>query len=471
LAELLRELPAFPGNSLFVMTSIISYQDSGLWSRLASFCGQESASPKVAEAVAHILKDIRARGDAAVLDHTLRIDKVQLSAGPVGASLRAGDPFAAPLPMRIPGDELKAAADALDADTRAAIEDAIASVRAFHEKGLPRSWSGQNVHGATVGERFYPLERVGLYIPGGNVPLVSTVVMTATLAKLAGVPSICACTPPGREGRVSQGLLAAFHLCGVSEVYRVGGPMAIGAMAYGTQTVEPVAKVFGPGNAYVAEAKRQVLGVVGIDILAGPSEVTIVADASANPAWIAADLIAQAEHGSGAEKVSLITIAAPGLPERVDAEIERQLPGRTHRAAIERVLRGGGYLVVTCDTPSDAAKVANYMAPEHLEIQTDPALFDAFLRDIRTAGAIFLGHETPTVLGDFAAGPNHTLPTLRSGRFYSGLQITDFFRRSSVTRYEHAALEKAAHIVRAFARLEQLDGHGESLEQRLKALG
>lgn len=436
----------------------LSFNTPELFDRLKAFGGQESASPKVAEGVAAILADIRARGDAAVAEHTLRIDKVRVAPG--------GDSDA--LPMRVDPAELKAAAAALDAGTRAAIEGAIASVRSFHEKGLPKSWSGVNPHGATVGERFYPLQRVGLYIPGGNVPLVSTVVMTAVPAQLAGVPSIAACTPPGKEGRVSPGLLAAFHLCGVGEVYRLGGPMAIGAMAHGTQTIEPVAKVFGPGNAYVAEAKRQVLGTVGIDILAGPSEVMIIADATANPAYVAADLIAQAEHGSGAEKVMLVTIDAPALPGQVRDAIAAQLPARAHRAAIARVLDGDGYAVVTCATADEAAQVADFMAPEHLEIQTDSALFELFVDRIHTAGAIFLGHDTPTVLGDFAAGPNHTLPTLRTGRFYSGLQITDYLRRSSITRYDRAALAQAAPIVRTFARLEQLDGHGDSLEVRLR---
>jgi len=428
----------------------ISFSQPNLHTALRNFCGGHTASSRVAEGVASILADIRAKGDEGIIEHVARIDKVELS----------------PDTFRVEEAEMAEAAASLDAQTRAAILEAIENVRAFHAKGLPKSWEGANPHGATVGERFYPIDRVGLYIPGGNAPLVSTIVMTAVPAKLAGVPSIAACTPPGPGGKVNKGLLAAFALCGITEVYRIGGPMAIGALAYGTATIEPVNKIFGPGNAYVAEAKRQVIGTVGIDILAGPSEVLIVADSSANPAWVAADLIAQAEHGSGFEKVVLVSLD-PSLPEKVAGELAAQVPLRKHKSIIEKVLREG-YLVVDCDTFEDACTVANFVAPEHLEVHTADDLARRLPDLVHTAGAIFLGHFTPTVLGDFAAGPNHTLPTLRTGRYCSGLQIVDFLRRSSVTHYTQAALPNAADIVRTFARLEQLDGHGECLEIRLK---
>jgi histidinol dehydrogenase len=427
----------------------ISYSQPDLKQILRAFAGGQRGPSNVAETVAAILADIREKGDEAIAAHTLRIDKVALTS----------DTF------RVPEGELAAAETALDAATRRAILDAMENIRSFHAKGLPKSWSGANSHGATVGERFYPIDRVGLYIPGGNAPLVSTILMTAVPAKLAGVPSIAAFTPPGKTGQVNKGLLAAFHMCNVTEVYGIGGPMAVGAMTYGTETIDPVCKIFGPGNAYVAEAKRQVNGTVGIDIFAGPSEVLIVADASANPAWIAADLIAQAEHGSGYEKVTLVVLDAL-LPDKVQAELARQIPNRKHRVTIEKVL-ANGYMVVDCDTFEQACEVANFMAPEHLEVHLPDELARRLPDLVHTAGAIFLGHYTPTVLGDFAAGPNHTLPTVRTGRFYSGLQITDFLRRSSVMHYDAASIEKAAHIVRTFARLEDLDGHGASLEQRL----
>jgi len=446
-------LALFAGNLRNLGISIsmqrIRYSQSDLKKTLRLFAGAESGNPKVTEAVTSILADIRARGDTAISEHVARIDRVQMTPGD----------------FRVPVAELKAAADALDEGTRRAILGAIESVRSFHEKGKPSSWSGKNPHGATVGERFYPMDRVGLYIPGGNAPLASTIVMTAIPAMIAGIPSIAAFTPSGKDGRVNAGLLATFHLCGVSEVYRVGGPMAIAAMAYGTDSIEPVCKIFGPGNAYVAEAKKQVNGTVGIDIFAGPSEVLIVADASATPAWVAADLIAQAEHGSGFERVTLVTLD-PALPERVQQELHKQIPARSHHATIEKVLCGG-FLVVDCETFEQACEVANFMAPEHLEVHLPDEIALRLPELVHTAGAIFLGHYTPTVLGDFAAGPNHTLPTVRTGRFSSGLQITDFLRRSSITHYDAGTIKNAAHVVRTFARIEQLDGHGECLEVRM----
>jgi histidinol dehydrogenase len=427
----------------------ISYVQANFKTVIRNLLGSQGGSSRVVESVTAILADIREKGDVGIVEHIAAIDKVQLT----------------PDTFRVTDGEMERAVAALDADTRMAILDSIANVRSFHEKGMPKSWSGENAHGASVGERFYPIDRVGLYIPGGNAPLVSTILMTAIPAQIAGVPSIAAFTPPGPEGRVNAGLLAAFRLCGVKEVYRIGGPMAIGAMAYGTRMIEPVCKIFGPGNAYVAEAKRQVNGTVGIDIFAGPSEVLIVADKSANPAWVAADLIAQAEHGSGFEKATLVTLD-PDLPDKVQLELNKQIPSRKHRATIEKVLHES-YLVVDCDTFEHACEVANFVAPEHLEVHLPDALANRVPELVHTAGAIFLGSYTPTVLGDFAAGPNHTLPTLRTGRFYSGLQITDFLRRSSVTRYDAASIKKAAHAVRTFARLEQLDGHGASLEIRM----
>ena len=427
----------------------ISYSQPNLKTTLRNFAGGQGSSARVTEGVTAILADIRDKGDVAIVEHVARIDKVQLSA----------DSF------RVPESEIDAALASIDVQTRRAILDGIASVRSFHEKGMPKSWEGVNPHGATVGERFYPIDRVGLYIPGGNAPLVSTILMTAVPAMIAGVPSIAAFTPPGPTGQVNKGLLAAFRLCGVSEVYRIGGPMAIGAMAYGTATIEPVCKIFGPGNAYVAEAKRLVFGTVGIDILAGPSEVLILADSTANPAWVASDLIAQAEHGSGSERVTLVTLD-PTLPDKIALELTKQIPARKHRQTIEKVLKEG-YLVVDCDTFEHACEVANFMAPEHLEVQIADANAKRVPDLVHTAGAIFIGNYTPTALGDFAAGPNHTLPTMRTGRFYSGLQITDFLRRSSITHYDATSIKNAAHIVRTFAKLEQLDGHGESLEQRL----
>ena len=324
----------------------------------------------------------------------------------------------------------------------------------------------KNTHGAVVGERFYPIRRVGLYIPGGNVPLVSTVVMTAVLAKLVGCPEIAVCTPPQKDGSVAPGMLAALELVGVEEVYKVGGVQAVGAMAYGTRVLPAVDKIFGPGNAYVMEAKRQVLGSVGIDLLPGPSEVMVIADSGARPEQVAADLLAQAEHGSGKEILYLAT-TSKALSRKVEAAAREQAVSLRHGAKCLEVLERR-WLVVHCRSLNQAAAVADFVAPEHLELQVAPKSVDALTRRITTAGAILQGYQTPTVLGDFTAGPSHTLPTGRAGRFFSGLQATDFMRRSSIVRYDRSALRAAAPTVGVFAALEQLDGHGRSLTLRLE---
>jgi histidinol dehydrogenase len=288
--------------------------------------------------------------------------------------------------------------------------------------------------------------------------------MTITLAKLAGVPSIAVFTPANKDGKVSQQMLAGLSLCGVDEVYRVGGAQAVAAMAFGTRSIAPVNKIMGPGNAYVAEAQRQVFGQVGIDLLPGPSEALAIADSTAKPAWIAADLMAQAEHGSGKERIYFV-YTNERQAERVEKEMQRQLPALKHHAAIVRVLKSRTCFIKVPSLKA-AVDVANFVAPEHLELHVDPAAIKGLVKEIRTAGAILCGHETPTVLGDFTAGPSHTLPTARTGRFFSGLKITDFMRRSSVVQYAAASLAKAQDVVRVFAELEDLDAHGQSMEIR-----
>ena len=423
--------------------------ETGFEARLRAFVGTGAPEPAVRDAAAAVIADVRRRGDAAVLAATAKFDGARLTAAR----------------LRIPEAELAAAAKALPADRRRALAAAIASVRDFHRRTLPKGWTARNRHGATVGERHLPIRRCGLYIPGGQVPLVSTVVMTAVPAAVAGVPEVVACTPPGPGGAVHPDLLAALHLCGVREAYRVGGIQAIAAMALGTASVPAVDKVFGPGNAYVTEAKRQLFGEVGVDLLPGPSEVMVVADRTADPAWVAADLCAQAEHGSGKEKLYLVTDRAE-LPAKVLAEAERQCASLAHGAKVRRIL-ADRLLTVLVRRLGDAAGVANLVAPEHLELMVAPARVAGLAGAITTAGAMLLGHETPTVLGDFVAGPSHTLPTGGGGRFFSGLRVTDFLRRTSVVRYDARSLRKAAPTVAAFAAMERLDAHGRSLALRL----
>lgn len=429
---------------------ILPYADSPKFrSELKSFCEQSIVTGDVSDVVSSVLADVKVRGDQAVLEYTKKFDRADLTTPA----------------MRVAPSELKAAQKSLSPDERKAIRAAIAQVKAFHQHTLPKNWKAKNAQGGTIGERFYPIQRVGLYIPGGNVPLVSTVVMTAVLAKQAKCPEIAVCTPPQADGQIAPGMMAALSMVGITEVYKVGGVQAIGAMAYGTDSIPAVDKIFGPGNAFVMEAKRQVLGTVGIDLLPGPSEVMIIADSGATPAHIAADLLAQAEHGSGKEIIYFAT-TSKALIKKVQKAIEQQLPNLSHAEKCDYVLKNR-CLVVQCKNLNQAAAVANYIAPEHLELQVADKAIEPLTQSITTAGAILQGYLTPTVLGDFTAGPSHTLPTGRAGRFFSGLQATDFMRRSSIVRYNAKSLAKAAPVVDTFARLEKLDAHGRSLTIRL----
>jgi histidinol dehydrogenase len=303
-----------------------------------------------------------------------------------------------------------------------------------------------------------------VYIPGGTAPLVSTALMTVLLARVAGCPQIVVCTPCDAQGGVNPNLLFAARRAGATEIYRVGGAQAVAAMALGTATIAPVQKIFGPGNAYVVTAKRLLVGHVAIDLLPGPSEVLVLADDSAEPAFVAADLLAQAEHGSGHERVWLITPAAR-LLRAVQTEIARQLPGLSRRAYIERALEHHGWLIHVRSLAEGVALV-NRLAPEHCEVITrQPARVAA---GIRTAGALFLGPWTPTVLGDYLAGPSHTLPTGGAGRSFAGLTVDQFQRRTSVVQYDRAALRRSLPALRALAGLEGLDAHARSAAIRLE---
>jgi histidinol dehydrogenase len=432
------------------MMQILDYSDTPKFTKtLKRFCEKASTSADVAHVVTEVLSAVRKGGDRAVLDATQRFD---------GAELKAST-------LRVAPAELKAAVKTLSSVERKAIRESISIVKAFHKKTLPKDWQAKNAHGATVGERFYPIKRVGLYIPGGNVPLVSTVIMTAVLAKLVKCPEITVCTPPRPDGTVAPGMLAALAMVGIEEVYKVGGVQAIGALAYGTKTIPAVDKIYGPGNAFVMEAKRQVLGTVGIDLLPGPSEVMIIADSGANPQHLAADLLAQAEHGSGKEILYLATTSRAQL-KKIEKAIEAQLPALSHAEKCAKIIKMR-CLAISCGSLKQAAEIANYIAPEHLELQVATKSIAPLSRQITTAGAILQGYHTPTVLGDFTAGPSHTLATGRASRYFGGLQAIDFMRRSSTVRYDARSIQKAAPIVETFARLEELDAHGNSLKIRL----
>ena len=415
---------------------------------LAAFCRGAIVPKEIVDSVAAILADVRARGDEAVAYYAAKFD---------GAKLRARD-------FRVPAADLAAAAKRLPAADLRALTAARENIVAYNKHGLPAAWTAKNKHGAQVGEKFDPIRRVGLYVPGGEVPLVSTVLMTVTLAKIAGCPEVVVFTPSNSDGKIADGMLAALHLSGVEEVYRVGGVQAIGAMAYGTTTIQPVDKVFGPGNAYVCEAKRQVFGTVGVDSLPGPSEVMIIADETANVSFVAADLLAQAEHGSGREKIYLLATSAD-IIAAVSSEIRTQLQLISRSEKTQRVLEQG-FLAIEVQSLGQAAGIANYVAPEHLELMVAEPAVKKLTAAITTAGAIMIGNHTPTALGDFVAGPSHVLPTGRAGRFFSGLRVADFLRRTSLIRYDRPSVRKAEPTVAAFAAMEKLDAHGRSVRIR-----
>jgi len=427
---------------------LLSFSSKSFDSDLAEFCRGTVVPREISESVATILADVRHRGDEAVSYYAAKFD---------GAKLRARD-------FRIKPAELAAAAKRLPATERKAMTAAYENILAFNQKGLEKPWTARNKHGATVGEAYYPIRRVGLYVPGGEVPLVSTVLMTATLARIARCPEIAVFTPSNPQGKVADGLLAALALVGIEEVYRIGGVQAVGAMAYGTLTVPAVDKIFGPGNAYVCEAKRQVFGTVGVDSLPGPSEVMVIADDSARPDFAAADLLAQAEHGSGREKIYLVATSLE-IIQAIHAEMLTQLKFLSRSEKTQRVL-AEGFLAVQVRNLTEAGQVADRVAPEHLELLVRESAEKTLVRTVTTAGAIMLGNHTPTALGDFTAGPSHVLPTGRAGRFFSGLRVADFMRRTSVIRYDRASVRKAEPVVSAFAAMEKLDAHGRSVKIR-----
>lgn len=425
---------------------ILEFSSSGFWPALRRFCRNSAVPAAVQQSVAQILSDIETGGDRAVSHYIEKFDGARL----------------APSEFRVSAAEIKAAARRLPAADRSAIRAAIKSVREFNQQCLPKPWRRRNSQGARIGEAFYPLKRVGIYIPSG---LASTVVMTTVLARVARVPEIALFTPGDSNGQVSDAVLAAAHLCGISEIYGIGGVQAIGAMAFGTRTIPPVVKIFGPGNAFVVEAKRQVFGQVGVDLLPGPSEVMVVTDDSADAEFVATDLLAQAEHGSGRERVFLVTTSRRFL-EAIHGRLKSETARLGPKAPASRVLARSFLSVVVPDLDA-AAQVADWVAPEHLELEVPGPAQKQLLSKITTAGAALLGGWSATALGDFTAGPSHELPTGRAGRFSSGLQVTDFLRRTSVVEYDEAALRRAAPVVEAFSRMEKLEAHGRSVAVRV----
>ncbi len=408
---------------------------------------RESAED-VSGRVAEILAAVRAQGDAAVIDCSRRFDRVSLT----------------PETLRFAPEELAGAAARCAPDTLDALRLAVARISDYHRRQLPADLDYQDAAGVRLGHRWTAVAAAGLYVPGGTAAYPSSVLMNALPAKVAGVERLVMVVPTP-DGQVNPLVLAAAHMAGIPEVYRIGGAQAVGALAYGTETIAPVDKIVGPGNAYVAEAKRQVFGIVGIDMIAGPSEILVVADGENDPRWIAADLLSQAEHDPTAQAI-LIT-DDPDFAAAVIADVEVHLLALP-RADIARRSWADFGAVITIESLAAAAPLVDRLAPEHLELAVaDP---DSLAQRIRHAGAIFLGRHAPEALGDYLAGPNHVLPTARSARFSSGLSVLDFMKRSSLIGCTPAGLRAVGPAAMKLAQAEGLDAHALSLALRLEEL-
>ncbi|NLL83682.1 MAG: histidinol dehydrogenase [Lentisphaerae bacterium] len=415
-----------------------------------AFLNRPAFDERAESVAAKMLADIRRSGESAILKAAHRFQG--------GVNLTSRN-------LRVSAATLAAAERKTPPAAAAAVRDAYSRVTTFAKAGLRREWTIPTPGGGSLGERYHPMERVGVYIPGGTAPLASTAVMTAALAQVAGVPQIVACTPCAADGTINPVLLFALTLAGVTEVYKVGGIQAIGLMAYGTEKIHPVHKIVGPGNAYVTAAKRQVYGVVAIDQVAGPSEIAILADETANPAWVAADLLSQAEHGSGLEK-SLLVTNSEKLAGEVVAEVTRQTPLLTRRDAVDTVIANNGMLAVVTPNLDQGMELCNRFAPEHFEIITADAQQRA--KTATTAGALFIGGWTPESAGDFVAGPSHVLPTGGAAKMFSGLTADDFRRRMSIVNFTEKDLTETRRTIETFGAVEGLDAHARAATIRFE---
>ena len=433
------------------MIKIVDWSVAKPQSKVVTRFLQRSAFPEEAEkAAAEVLAAIRAEGDVAVARYVAKFEGAKLS----------------PKRFRVTDAELSAAEAQVSPALKRAVKDAHARVMRFSKASLRAPWTMKTPKGGTAGEFYSPMDRVGVYVPGGTAPLASTSVMTVTLAKAAGVREIVACTPAGPTGTPNPVLLYALKLAGATEVYRVGGIQAIGLMAFGTKTVRKVQKIVGPGNAYVTAAKRQVYGYVGIDQVAGPSEIAVLADGTVPAAWVAADLLSQAEHGSGWEK-SLLVTQSKDFAEEVKRALFEQTATLSRKALIQRVIDRDGILFAVTPTIEDGLELVNRFAPEHFEIMCKDAT--KLMKGVRSAGAVFAGAWTPESAGDFVAGPSHVLPTGGAANMFNGLTPDDFRRRHSFVAFTRGDLAETAPTIAAFAQVEGLDAHGRAASIRFDA--
>jgi histidinol dehydrogenase len=427
---------------------IIRYTDKNYSSAIKKLDRRSAPPAGVEEIVKGIIAEVKTRGDAALIELSNRFDKAE---------------FKTAKDLRVTAAELAATENAVDAATKRAIAASRKNVTDFAKRSLRKDWSGTNAQGAEVGERYLPFQRVGIYVPGGSAPLVSTSNMTVCLAAAAGCPEIVVMTPPGPGGKVNPALLYALKEAGATEIYKVGGAQGMAAMSLGTKTIKPVLKVYGPGNSYVVEAKRQLFGVVAVDLLPGPSEVVTLADSTGNAAFIAADMLAQAEHG-GDSIMGFITDSEK-LLNAVNAEIDCQIQTLSRQVQLKKALKEGAWMVLV-EKLDDGVALVNAFAPEHLSLITKKE--KSILPRITTSGAIFLGNYSPVAVGDFLAGPSHELPTGGAGKSFPGLTVDMFQRRTSIVRLTPESIRKSAPFVEAFAKVEGLDAHGRSATIRVE---
>ena len=400
---------------------------------------RELPAVKAEKAVSEIISDVRENGDEALFRYTERFDGVFLSS------------------LEVSEEEIQNAVNKVGSSFMSLLSRAAANIREFHEKQLRTGFFFTREDGSVLGQRVVPMDRVGVYVPGGTAPLSSTVLMDVIPAKIAGCPEVIVCTPPGKDGDIAPAVLAAASVAGADRVFRIGGAQAVAAMAYGTETVPRTDKIVGPGNVYVAEAKRQVYGAVSIDMIAGPSEILVVSDGESDPRILAADLLSQAEHDINASAV-LIT-DCESLAEETAKEIERQLPLLSRQEIARASIERNGKIIITEDI-EEALDISNDLAPEHLELAVNDPF--SLLGKVKHAGSVFLGRNTPEALGDYLAGPNHTLPTGGTARFSSPLSVDDFVKKIQVTSFTAEALDAVRRDVADFAIAEGLTGHAKS---------
>jgi histidinol dehydrogenase len=430
------------------LAPIVKWGTDKKYKRVEDFLLRPSVEEEAMKVAARILADVKERGDKAVIDCARLYDGSNISNRRI----------------RVSAEEIADARKHVDEDFKTAAQEAHRRITVFSQNGLRDDWRMDTPKGGMLGERFVPFDRVGAYIPGGAAPLASTALMTLTLAKVAGVRDLVACSPADKEGKLNPYIIYALNLAGATEIYKVGGIHAIGAMAYGTKSISKVRKIVGPGGPFVTAAKRLVYGDVALDMVAGPSEIAVLCDTSANPAHVAADLLSQAEHGTGSEKAMLVTTSQKQA-EAVRSEILQQAEKLPRSEPIHQVLKKGMLLVVVKDV-RDGVKLCNRFAPEHMElIVKNP---DKWIGKVDNAGALFIGEWTPESVGDFAAGPSHVLPTGGTAAYFSGLTVEDFRRRVSLIRFTREDLQDTLPIVEAFGRIETLDGHAHSAAIRFK---